>query len=167
LTIIPADNRFVKQKVVSLTREPLQGEKLVGQGAPEVAFTVLSDGSRQELSDFRDQVVVLDFWASWCAPCMEHVAAMQTLSAEHPTWKDRVVLIAMSLDEQRESAAETIAKRAWHKTHNVWGDDGVKRTFDADLLPLVVILDTQGTVVAAGHPRTVNVPKIVEGLLTQ
>ncbi len=165
LTIIPADNRIVKRKVIALTREPLRGGKLVGKKAPNVTLTSLQYGRESKLSDFSGKIVVLEFWTITCPPCIVSVTEMQTYAEKHPAWGDRVALIAISVDEKQDAAIDFVRRKDWPKTHNAWGDETVKRAFDADLLPLVVVISADGKMVSAGDPRIVNVPKIVDGLL--
>ena len=67
----------------------------IGRPAPE--FTV-TDGARSiDLSHYRGQVVVLNFWASWCAPCLEELPTLEALQQQLP----RVQIIAISTDDDR------------------------------------------------------------------
>jgi len=55
-----------------------QGEpSIAGRRAPE--FTITTNGQPFHLSDLRGKVVVLDFWASWCPPCVEEAASLNAL----------------------------------------------------------------------------------------
>jgi thiol-disulfide isomerase/thioredoxin len=65
----------------------------LGRPAPEFAVT---DGAHSiDLSHYRGQVVVLNFWASWCAPCLEELPTLEALQQQLP----RVQIIAVSTDD--------------------------------------------------------------------
>ena len=69
----------------------------IGKVAPN--FTVV-DGTRSvELSNYHGKVVVLNFWASWCAPCVEEIPALNQLQRDMP----QIVVLAVDLDEDPEA----------------------------------------------------------------
>src|SRR5690348_14616187 len=60
--------------------------RLLGLPAPEFALPVMTGGepgSRVKLGDFRGSVVVLDFWASWCAPCRAQAPIVDRVARRH------------------------------------------------------------------------------------
>ena len=63
----------------------------VGQPAPDFTLETLG-GELVSLSDYRGQVVVLNFWATWCAPCRAEMPEFQALWEEHEAAGDLVVL---------------------------------------------------------------------------
>ncbi len=63
------------------------------QEVPEVTFTDV-DGTEMTLDDFSGQYVVLNFWATWCAPCREEMPSLNTLQQELGGDDFRVVTIA-------------------------------------------------------------------------
>jgi thiol-disulfide isomerase/thioredoxin len=70
----------------------------VGQAAPDFQFT-LPDGSVQKLSDLRGKKVVLNFWATWCLPCLDEMPDLDKVSKEY---RDSVVIIGVNKAEGLE-----------------------------------------------------------------
>ena len=71
--------------------------RATGKLAPD--FTV-SDGTRAvHLADYRGKIVLLNFWATWCAPCIEELPSLQALHQQLP----QVVILAVSVDEDPDA----------------------------------------------------------------
>jgi thiol-disulfide isomerase/thioredoxin len=68
--------------------------ELIGKPAPD--FTVKDSETQVSLHDLRGKVVVLNFWATWCPPCVEE---MPSLIAMQKQMRDRVTVLAVSTDE--------------------------------------------------------------------
>jgi len=71
---------------------------LVGSPAPD--FTVQDADRKVSLHDLRGKVVVLNFWATWCPPCVDEMPSLVKLQSD---LKDRVVVLAISVDEDERS----------------------------------------------------------------
>ena len=81
--------------------------KLTNVNAPQFTLNDL-DGNKVNLSDYRGKIVVLDFWATWCGPCIRSFPAMKELQNE---WKDVVFLFINSLEDgEIEKKSEKIRK---------------------------------------------------------
>ena len=81
------------------------GKPLLGKGVPAPNFTFPGlDGKKVSLADFKGKVVLLNIWATWCAPCVAEMPSMEKLYQE---LKDEgFELLAVNVDE---SGAETVA----------------------------------------------------------
>ncbi len=64
------------------------------ESAPDFTITDIN-GKTRSLQDFRDKTVILNFWATWCAPCIEEFPRLLKIAAQH---KDNAVLLAVSSD---------------------------------------------------------------------
>jgi len=73
-------------------------EALRSKPAPPFDFNLLSDDTKRNIGDYRGQVVLLNFWATWCAPCVKEMPELNRL---HSNYNDQgLVVIALS-DEDR------------------------------------------------------------------
>jgi len=78
---------------------------LVGNPAPD--FTVQDADRKVSLRDFRGKTVVLNFWATWCPPCVEEMPSLVKMQSD---LKDRVVVLAVSVDEDERSYRSFLKK---------------------------------------------------------
>ena len=140
-----------------------------GAKGPEFTFFSLT-GEEHSSKELEGKVVVLEFWASWCGPCQEPMAKMQTYVDKNPEWKDKVEVLALSLDNTTKQASEHLEKKGWHSTRNVWGGVGAFESnapsvYKVRGIPTTYIMDAAGKIVKAGHPVTMDIPGIVNELL--
>ena len=114
---------------------------------PEVAFSD-ANGARHTLGAFKGRYVLLNLWATWCAPCVRELPALAKLQRAMPPGGLTVVAVNVG----RGSPAETLAFLKAHNAASLTGyfdpDLGVMHVFGAFGLPLSVLFDRQGREVA-------------------
>ena len=77
------------------------GSKPPHIGAPALDFTVQDAGHKITLSQFRGQVVVLNFWATWCPPCIEEMPSLMQMQQKMKA--KGVTVLAVSVDEDENT----------------------------------------------------------------
>ena len=154
---------FVRGELEELSRwgdgVPLQE----GVQAPNIQMFSLQGSGEEHLASHSNKIVILEFWATWCVPCQRLLADFQSLAGKYPNWKDRVVVIAASVDEKAEVAGKHVKAKGWGKTHNVWIRQDAIKAYHVNRLPTTYIIDQNGTIVAADYRG--EIPEIVNRLL--
>lgn len=89
--------------LLGIAEQSLKVEMEVGQPVPDFTLETLG-GELVSLSSFRGQVVVLNFWATWCTPCREEMTEFQALWEEHDP-QGNLMLLAVNLQESTDSVA--------------------------------------------------------------
>ncbi len=121
----------------------------IGQPAPEFATQTL-DGKPLRLADYRGRYVLLDFWATWCIPCLEEEPSLK--SAYDAFGKDpRFALVSLSLDEKIEAPKAYLARRQLGWTHGFLGaasKSNVPADFGVRGIPSIWLIGPDGRVLA-------------------
>ena len=129
---------------------------LIGQPAPEISLRLL-DGTPFKLSDQKGKIVVLDFWATWCAPCMQTMPlveqAMEQFDAE------QVRLISVNLQESVQQIQPVLERYKLDVTVALDIDGVAAARYEARAIPQLVIVGNDGIVkqlYVGGGPKVVN-----------
>lgn len=113
-------------------------------------FSLLTLRGKSKLSEFigKKDYVFLEFWASWCEPCLASIPKLKEIYAEY---SDKLEIVSISLDTQQTSwiNALNVHNMPWPQLVNLKGfDSDIAKTFGAKSIPFGLLLDKQGVVIA-------------------
>ena len=112
--------------------------------APSFTLPRLSGGGKVQLAALRGKPIVLDFWASWCVPCIHESSRLQ---AAHRKYGDRVSFLGVDTKDYGPDA------RAWQRKHGITypsvhdGDGTVLSRWGGLPIPKIFFIDRRGKVV--------------------
>ena len=112
--------------------------------APDFSFTS-SEGEHIALEDLRGKVVVLDFWGTWCGPCVESVPSLRNLHKKFSK-EDSFVLIGISSDTDEDVWREFTSKNKmiWPQYRD--RDRRIQRAYRVRAFPTYIVIDHEGIV---------------------
>jgi len=117
-----------------------QAENLSG-AAPD--FTLRSNQDKNlRLEDFRGEVVMLNFWASWCGPCRQEMPLMDEIYKEYQ--KFGFTILAVNVDEDSEDADRFLKSVPVSFPVLYDNDSKISEMFDVDAMPTTVMIDRDG-----------------------
>ena len=110
-------------------------------------FALKDPAGRQiALKDLRGRVIFLNFWATWCPPCIEEMPAMEKLHQE--LQKEGLVILAVNFQEGPDRVKEFVAKHNLTFTALLDRDGKVSELYQAWALPVTVIINKRGELAA-------------------
>ena len=140
------DESIVKadpDRLAAVNKLPEGGK--VGMRAPDFRLPNLGRSGKQSLADLRGYIVVLNFWASWCAPCRKEVPALEL------TWQlyrdKHVVVIGISIDDKKSDAEDFLGSFpvSYPMLHDREGANAAKK-WQVGSLPTLVLIDSAGKI---------------------
>jgi thiol-disulfide isomerase/thioredoxin len=148
-------------------RATADGNVVPGMGVPAAAAAAslarhpfhTRSGGTLSLADLRGEVVVLDFWATWCPPCHKALPRFDALHTEIAKKGGRVIAIA--IDEDRLNVDRFVTHYRLRLPVVVDGPNGLVRELDLRQVPLTVVLDRNGEVAfTSGHSDAAGIDAI-------
>lgn len=125
----------------------------VGKQAPDFTAPSLKDKETVSLASMRGKVVLLYFWAMWCAPCMNDIPGMVDFKRELEGKPFEIVSCSLDPQEKRQELAEFVKRSAMDWTHvhdgKVW-DSPVVATYKVSGVPSTYLIDGQGKILRVG-----------------
>jgi len=129
----------------------------VEQAAPVFSLPDL-EGRTINIVDFRGQVVILDFWASWCVPCVTTTSHLEALRERYQD--ESVVFVGVTIDRRLEDARKFLSEQGHAHLIALWGslEDAreVKALYDVVEIPHVFVIDRMGVIRFSGRAEELD-----------
>ncbi len=138
----------------------------VGRVAPEFELAGLA-GEQVRLSDYRGQIVLLNFWATWCGPCRLEVPGLVSIFERYR--RRGFTVVAVNLGEPSEQVQAYVDKAGMTFPVLLDPDGRTRRLYPSRGIPATVILDREGIVrhMVVGAMPEEMIGRLVEPLLGQ
>lgn len=135
-------------------RDMLLRRWMVNQpGNPAIDFAYEDvNGQKKSLSDYKGKVVVVDVWATWCAPCKKEIPMLEQLQKEFQG--QDVVFMSVSFDTDRAAWKKMITEKHMGGVQLISYRKGeLVDDYAIDAVPRFMVFDRQGNVVTTNAPR--------------
>lgn len=139
----PPDGAQDMSSGVQKERTAASAQTLVGSPAPDFTLETL-DGEPVSLSDLKGQVVVLDFWATWCPPCVRSLPELDRIYQEKST--DEIRIFAVNLKEDAAQVQKFLRSHSLSVPILLDKDGEAARKYNIHAIPQTIVIGKDGEV---------------------
>ncbi len=134
--------------ITAFAATALASSDLEGKAAPDFALKS-STGENMRLSEFRGDVVMINFWATWCGPCRQEMPLLDELYARY----ERVGfnLLGVNIDDDSRRAMQMIEELGVDFPVLFDARKEVSKLYEVDAMPVTVLVDREGKVRHVHH----------------
>jgi len=120
-----------------------------GQLAPEFKAPALDGGKAISLAAYRGKVVYLDFWASWCPPCLTSLPLLEKLRKEFPS--DQFQILAVNVDQDVEKARKFLERTQVGYPSATDPNGRIPESYGIETMPTSFLIDRSGVIRYVHH----------------
>jgi thiol-disulfide isomerase/thioredoxin len=165
-TLLATDTGFIKEQLSFLRSAypakfttSIEGKELIktytsflnpleiNETAPPFTITTL-DGKRISLNKLKGKYVLLDFWATWCGPCMAQMPLMREIRKNNSAGK--LTIIGISWDRDSKMLASFVKKQGMNWPHHYDENMKTSHLYGVNAIPVVILINKEGKVVFKG-----------------
>lgn len=121
---------------------------LEGQAAPDFALKSAS-GENLRLSEYRGDVVMINFWATWCGPCRQEMPLLDELYSRYG--RVGFSLLGVNIDDNSSKAMDMASELGVSFPVLFDSRKEVSKLYEVDAMPVTVLIDREGTVRYVHH----------------
>jgi peroxiredoxin len=172
LAIVLAFCTLLSARAIEIKAEWLEGnadqrlrlKDIEGKPAPKLQLSDWKGSKELKLEDLKGKIVILDFWATWCGPCLRSIPHNNEI---YNTYKDKgVVFIGVCHPKGSDKADSVIEKRSIEYPVAIDADSKTIKAYKVTGFPDYYIIDKQGNLVA-GDCKNSKVEDVVDALLAE
>lgn len=116
-------------------------------GKPAPAWKLKDlEGKKVSLEDFKGKIVVLNFWATWCPPCVKEVPDFIALQKQYGA--DGVAFVGVAVDDDKKDLKKFIEKEGVNYPILISTDKVLKDYGDVGMIPTTFVIDREGKITA-------------------
>lgn len=142
------DPKYFSTSYYKTVKTKIEGSKntSVGFMVPEVSSKDTPDGTFFDLKSLRGKYVIIDFWGTWCGPCLKGMPAMRELRNQN---RDKLEILGIAKDGNIEAWKREIvaAKLDWHHILNGTGEKDFVAKFNVQGYPTKILIDPKGKII--------------------
>ena len=152
LNLTPEDQHLLRDQFIELPSTPLDAENF--QGVPV-------NGTQSELFMYQNKFILLNFWATWCVPCLKELPDMERLHQKLS--KEGLVILAVAMGEDKQKVKKFLKKHNLHFPIMADPEMEISELYGVKNLPTTFLIDRDRVIIGrALGPREWSNPDLVE-----